>query len=917
MNNTQAVGSNKQDAHNRERCNSNPTTSPVKNGALQALTAAALVLPGLVLSTVEASNVSTDSFSFQYSRFQEGKRNLFTVPNNLKPIEAEVIHASGNLLLTDRVKFSYNYSRDTWAGATPVTTAPLAANGNRPILKNTADGLVTAGASPFVNTQILLDRQLNPIRQDPLTGQVIGKDTRAVEILSSASPETRNAADFKLGYEWNEAAVDFGGGISVEKDFNSSYGNVSGRLDFNQKLTSLKFGSGYSSSTTSAILDHDLVPYLTKTAYLNQIESRGGSEILHGSRQDWMGNVGLTQILGKSSLLNANIGYTHSAGFMENPYKAMTVIFVDPESFNNNLDTPIVGNVRALIEQRPDIRNQVAISSQYIQHIRPLDAALHLNYKFSFDDWGINTNTFVADWVQPLGSGWSLTPRVRYYSQEAANFYQPFLFSRQAFSQNAVDASGREIWVDANNPNVQYVRDNNFNLLDGEGKLVNESLLNVQPKSVPFNANKLPDNFSSDHRLSGYGSLSGGVTLNKQLVRGVELQAGFEYYTRASTLKLGGSGGTSFADFDFYVANAVIKVNVEQFNFMGGGSSSSGSGAHQGHSVHKHHHGGQIPAGIMYGHMLDKAGDVMVGYRFMHSRQAGDILQGTRVVSDQTVVDQGCSDALNCRFVPTYMNMNMHMLEVMYAPTHWLNVMLMPSFVDMGMNIRGLSGRSAPVPGVHEHTGIAGHATGGVGDTNVTSLIKLYTAPGHWFHLGLGFSAPTGDVGRQFRRVFQIDGGIAHFDMQLGSGTWDFLPSLTYTGEHDRWTWGAQLYGVKRMEDQNKSGYRLGDLFQATTWGGYRLMPWLSATVRGIYTGKDTIRGDFNVFNGRIGPQDFPSNSGGRFWDVGLGLNASIPRGKYAGNRLSFEWLQPIQDDVNGYQLERKGALAATWNYSF
>ena len=902
-------------------CNSSCSSSvnkshPVsaKNKSLQALTSAAMVLPGLLLQPAQATDVDADSFSFQYNRFQEGKRKLFNVPNKLDPIQAEVLQATGRVSLTDRVKFTFNYTRDTWSGATPVTTAPLAANGNSPILQNTPSGTIVSGASPTVNPAILLDGELNPIARDPLTGQVMGKDARSVEVLSSASPEIRNAADFGLGYEWNEAALYVGGGLSLENDFKSSYGNVNGRLDFNQKMTSLKFGLGYTSSKITAILDHDIVPYLTRTAYADQIESRGGSEILHGDRQDFTANLGLTQVLNKHAVIDTNIGFTNSSGYLENPYKAMSVIFVDPVLLSGNRDSLIEGDVRALMEQRPGNRNQIAVNSKYIQHISPLDAALHLNYKFSYDDWGIDTNTFTLDWVQPLGYGWTITPRIRYYSQGAADFYDPFLFSQQNFSNSVVDTLGREVWFDANNPDVEFVRDGNFNLLDANGNIVDESLLNAQPKTIPFDSDKLPDHFSSDHRLSGYGSLSGGVTLSKKLARGIELQAGFEYYSRQSALKLGGSGGTSFADFDFYVANAAIKVNIEKLNFVGADRHS-----HSQHddSTSKHHHGGHIPAGVMSGHMLNKAGDFMFGYRFMYGRMGGDILHGDNAASDQQIVDLGCSDITNCRFTPTFMNMKMHMLNIMYAPTDWLNLMLMPKFVDMEMNIRELAGRPPPQPGVHEHTGIAGHATGGVGDTVASLLANVFNVPGHRMHVGLGFSAPTGDVDVEFRRVFQIDGGLVHFGMQLGSGTWDFLPSLTYAGDYQRWSWGAQLNGVKRMEDQNKSGYRLGDIFQATTWGGYRLTNWLAATVRGIYTVQGAIQGDFNRFNGRSGPMDFPANHGGQFWDIGFGINASVPSGKFIGNDLSVEWLQPIRDDVNGFRLERKGALAATWRYHF
>jgi hypothetical protein len=62
---------------------------------------------------------------------------------------------------------------------------------------------------------------------------------------------------------------------------------------------------------------------------------------------------------------------------------------------------------------------------------------------------------------------------------------------------------------------------------------------------------------------------------------------------------------------------------------------------------------------------------------------------------------------------------------------------------------------------------------------------------------------------------------------------------------------------------------------------------------------------------------DYTNNYGGQFVDVGFGINAAMPSGKLQGNSLSVEWLQPVLDDVNGYQLPREGALSATWSYMF
>ncbi len=224
--------------------------------------------------------------------------------------------------------------------------------------------------------------------------------------------------------------------------------------------------------------------------------------------------------------------------------------------------------------------------------------------------------------------------------------------------------------------------------------------------------------------------------------------------------------------------------------------------------------------------------------------------------------------------------------------------------------------------------------TGGVGDTGMYALMNLFNRPNHHLHLGLGVSAPTGDVDIQLKRNHGIDGGFIHYAMQLGSGTWDFKPSLTYTGQSRDWSWGAQANGTVRMENRNKSGYALGDIFQATAWGGFNPTNWLTASVRGVYTVQGGLRGQYphssgqfsdpdNGSNGshpsiyKFGPMDYPQNYGGKYWDVGFGLNATVPSGSFAGNQLSVEWLQPVYTNVNGYQLDRDGALSFTWSYGF
>ena len=211
----------------------------------------------------------------------------------------------------------------------------------------------------------------------------------------------------------------------------------------------------------------------------------------------------------------------------------------------------------------------------------------------------------------------------------------------------------------------------------------------------------------------------------------------------------------------------------------------------------------------------------------------------------------------------------------------------------------------------HGHSGQLTHGTEAWGDTIFGPELRLADGPSYHLQINPMVSAPTGSVD------YQTDGVFTHYGMQPGSGTWDFWPSITYTGRADRMTWGAQLLGIVRLEDENESGYRLGDVFQATAWGSYRFANWISASLRGLYTEQSEVEGHYNGPHNHSSPPDLQFNYGGRFWDIGFGVNTVVPGGPLKGLRLSAEWLQPVMDDPNGYQLEREGTLWANATMSF
>ncbi len=889
-------------------------SSSTKHPSLIQLTLAAIALPGLLVEPVSADE---NSVSFLHEHYQEAERDLAGMHSKFKPIEVDTVLANLDFTLNDEITAAFKITQDTWSGATPVATAPVSARGNR---VNSGHVHVMTGASidgehihdpeqgepglepvdthssasPYLYSSLKLDANYQPLQTDADGNVTGGVDRQLVHTLSSASPEVRQQFDLSLTAKHQKGDLTLGLGHSRERDFDSWFGQVSGSWDFNQQLTTLSLGLSYASSHTDALLDHDAVPHIYEP-YMLTYERRGDDRYFRGSRysqlvlaeqgprlqaerEDWGLNLGLTQILNQTALINIQLGFTHSLGYQSNPYKAVEVAFVDPakqkgqaggnHAANYMFDAELV----AVMEQRPDLRNQGNIGLKYVQYIKSANAALHSRYRYFRDSWEIEAHTLEIEWIQPLGKHWTLSPSLRYYSQSQAGFYTPYLVSKQGL----------------------------FSTVDA-----------LEQDTLPFVRDALPAHYSSDARLSAYGTLTTGITLRRALADGIDLEFSYDYRQQAGDLKWGGSGEAAYADLDSSMWTIALNVNLP-------GEDQWNAELHQqGHHQHAAHHGqNPAPAGVQMDHMLEQKGDWMLGYRIMDMQQGGAIKRAGKSVDDYTLVNKACYGH-PCYLRPTTMNMRMHMLDIMYAPRDWLTLMLMPQFVDMSMGMRLLD--ESPRTGGMDAIGMAimhaehGHRSSGLGDTELHGLFKLYQDNQLQLQMGLGLSLPTAEVDLSMRPMMGHDLGLMEYGMQLGSGTWDLKPSLTVTAQTGAAGWGAQITAVHRLEDENESGYALGNQLQSNLWASYQLLPGFSTSVRGVYTQQQAIKGRYQATHVPTGPGDYTANYGGEFVDMGLGLSLAFDKGSLAGNYLGIEWLQPVSDKPNGYQLEREGTLVFNW----
>ena len=156
--------------------------------------------------------------------------------------------------------------------------------------------------------------------------------------------------------------------------------------------------------------------------------------------------------------------------------------------------------------------------------------------------------------------------------------------------------------------------------------------------------------------------------------------------------------------------------------------------------------------------------------------------------------------------------------------------------------------------------------------------------------------------------------------MQLGSGTWDFHPAITYLGQTESYSYGAQIGGILRI-GENDQDYSLGNKFCASLWGARIITDSLSASAKLDYSSQDEVDGSDSRLDARNmmmpSPGFNPTSQGRDLSTFGLGLNYYFQEGGLKGHRFAAEWETPIDQKVNGVQLELDSVWTLGWQYAW
>lgn len=183
--------------------------------------------------------------------------------------------------------------------------------------------------------------------------------------------------------------------------------------------------------------------------------------------------LGVTQLLGPATVATVNLTVGYSDGYLNDPYKR--VVFDD---FPYTPGQPYT----VWPEERPGHKfRQVLFVS--VQHFFDgVQGAVEADYRLHHDDFGILANTLTLQWHQKLGRRVVLSPLFRFHTQTEADFYATHF-----------------------------------------------------PGDPSIPESPLPDNYSSDYRLSAMNTYTVGLSVSARVHDHVSLELVYKRYLMFGT----------------------------------------------------------------------------------------------------------------------------------------------------------------------------------------------------------------------------------------------------------------------------------------------------------------------------------------------------------------------------------------------
>lgn len=212
----------------------------------------------------------------------------------------------------------------------------------------------------------------------------------SIDVVTNASKYAEERTEKSIGVDYlhDDTTVSLGFSNSEENDYSANTANVGISTDMFGGLTTVSLGYA---------LGRDEVSRNGDTAFQPQ----------NVERQHY--RLSLTQVVTRDMLLSLSYEGITDQGYLNNPYRTVRYLNAD-------------GSVSREGERYPGTHtsNAAAIRSRYYL---PYRAAVHGEYRFFTDTWGVQAHTAEIGYTHPLRTQWNVDLKYRYYSQGNADFY--------------------------------------------------------------------------------------------------------------------------------------------------------------------------------------------------------------------------------------------------------------------------------------------------------------------------------------------------------------------------------------------------------------------------------------------------------------------------------------------------------------
>ena len=300
------------------------------------------------------------------------------------------------------------------------------------------------------------------------------------------------------------------------------------------------------------------------------------------------------------------------------------------------------------------------------------------------------------------------------------------------------------------------------------------------------------------------------------------------------------------------------------------------------------------PIGVMGDH-VHATGEWMLSYRFMTMAMDHNYNGSTKLAPADVHADFMIS--------PVSMDMDMHMVGIMYAPTDTITLMAMFNQLNISMDHVARNGNTFTT------------RSDGIGDTGLAALWSIHQSAADKVHVNFGLSLPTGEI--EVRGATPMGANsLLPYPMRLGSGTYDLKPGLTWTHYGENWSGGAQAMATVRLDENNRD-YTLGDRLDLTTWAACAIGENLSVSARLAYANRGDIDGADAGLNPMMVPTARSDLRGGSELTAHAGINLLATTGSLAGQRIALEYGRVIDRDLDGPQLGADHTFTLGWQYAF